>query len=114
MLTACGEKWIEKPKNLIPQKKMVDMLADMHIANSMYLMKEYPNSDSLNFKSQDFYYSVLNKHEVTDTLFEKSLLYYMHYSKDYEKIYSKVLDKLSSMEQEYSIKEGQPVDIGNE
>lgn len=110
---SCGEKWIEKPDKLITEKTMIDMLVDLHVANSMLTTRQYKNADSLKFESKDFYYSMLNKYEVADTLFEKSLLYYASYSKDYEKMYAKVLDKLNLMEQEYLRIEDEPVDIGN-
>ena len=110
---SCGEKWIEKPENLIPEKKMVDILVDIHIGDAIFSTRYITSIDSLELSYKDFYYSALQNHGVSDTLFEKSLLYYVHYSKDYEKMYAKVFDKLSLMEQEFSKEENTPVDIGN-
>lgn len=110
---SCGEKWIEKPKNLLSEKDMVEILVDIHISNSMFNSRGYSPNDSIKLTSRDFYYSTLRSHEVSDTLFEKSLLYYASYAKQYERMYAKVSDKLKLMNQEYSVEENLPVNIGN-
>ena len=56
---------------------------------------------------------MLKKYNVTDTVFEKSFVYYSCYPKDFEKIYADVLDKISQMQAAYKEKDAQPVDIGN-
>ena len=110
---SCGEKWIEKPKKLIPEEEMIEILVDIHIANSIFTSRSYTVLDSVKLTSRDFYYSTLHTHQVSDTLFEKSLLYYASYAKDYERMYAKVSDKIKLMKQEFSDEEGLPVNIGN-
>jgi hypothetical protein len=114
LLTSCGETWIEKPKGLIPEKKMVNMLVDLHIANSIFETKEYDPKKKIKLKSEDYYYSVLKKYNVADTVFEKSIIYYSNFPKDFEKIYAAVLDKVNQLQEEYKEKDPKPVDVGNE
>jgi hypothetical protein len=113
-ITACGENWIKKPEGLIPEKKMVDMLVDMHIADAIFLNKVYDPLLKSKFKSEDFYYSVLKKYNIADTVFEKSFIYYSSFPKDFEKIYASALDKANQLQEEYKTKEPEPVDVGNQ
>lgn len=92
---------------------MINILVDIHLAEATFQNRRNTVQDIISFKSEDYYYSILRKHNVPDSTFEKSLLYYASVPKDFEKIYSKVLDKLHLLEQQYIEKENQPVDIGN-
>ncbi len=113
LLISCDEGWIDKPKKLIPEDKMIEILVDIHLSNSLYATRSFTEIDSVKLSSKDYYYSVLELHNVTDTVFEKSLLYYANFAKDYEKMYAKVTDKLNLMKQEYSNENDEPVNIGN-
>lgn len=112
VFSACDEPVVEKPKKLVPRDRMVDMLTDMHIAESVFQNRRYSSDQVFQFTEADFYYSILKKYNVVDTTFEKSLIYYSSYPKEFEKIYSRVLNKLNEMEQEQLQKQQQPVDIG--
>jgi len=111
-LSACHEPVVEKPKKLVPRDRIVDMLTDMHIAESVFQNRRYSSEQVFQFTEADFYYSILKKYNVADTTFEKSLIYYSSHPKEFEKIYSRVLNKLNEMEQEQLQKQQQPVDIG--
>ncbi len=111
LFSGCDEAWIDKPENLLPEKQMVNILTDIHISNSMLNTTKYTGGEN-KFTQADFYYSVLKKHEVIDTVFEQSLLYYSYYPKNYEKMYSKVLDKLVQLEAEYTKKQERPLNLG--
>jgi hypothetical protein len=112
VLSACDEPVVKKPKKLVPRDRMVDMLTDMHIAESVFQNRRYSSEQVFQFTEADFYYSILKKYNVADTTFEKSLIYYSSYPKEFEKIYSRVLNKLNEMEQEQLQKQQAPVDIG--
>jgi hypothetical protein len=62
--------------------------------------------------SVNFYYSVLNKYEVADSVFEKSLVYYSSTPKDFEKMYRKVMNELSEIEQQYSGRKKELLEFG--
>ncbi|WP_297088694.1 DUF4296 domain-containing protein [uncultured Draconibacterium sp.] len=98
---ACEEEVITKPEHLLKEKRMIEMLVDVHLAEATYTQFRY-DSIMLNNSSENFYYSVLDKHAVTDSVFEQSLVYYASKPKDFEKMYRKVMSRLSEIEQERS------------
>jgi len=100
-LVSCDKLPIEKPKNLIKEKMMIDMLVDIHIAEATFTHFRY-DTTMLKSTSADFYYSVLDKYEVQDSIFEKSFVFYVSTPRQFEKMYRKVMNQLSEIEQEYS------------
>jgi len=80
---------------------MIDMLIDVHIAEATYNRMRY-DSIVRNSSSANFYYSVLEKYETPDSVFEKSFLYYASNPKNFEKMYREVMNKLSETEQSFS------------
>lgn len=111
-MAACDKPVIEKPKKLIPRDKMIDIITDMHYAEALYQNRRYSSDQFSRFTEADFYYSILKKYNYADSVFEKSLIYYSSTPKEYEKIYSRVLNKLSEMEQAQLEEQQKPVDIG--
>lgn len=101
-LISCEEPPAEKPKHLITEDQMIDMMVDVHMAQATYNLRH--NQDSLlkNTTATDFYYSVLNKYNVPDSVFEKSFVFYASNPKKFEKMYRQVMNKLNEMQQEYS------------
>ncbi|QIA09808.1 DUF4296 domain-containing protein [Draconibacterium halophilum] len=99
--TACENEIMPKPEQLIKEKKMINMLVDVHLADAAYTQFRY-DSVMLNSRTENFYYSVLDKYEVPDSVFEQSLVYYASFPKDFEKMYRKVMSQLSEIEQEHS------------
>ena len=89
------------PKKLVKEKQMIDMLADIHMAEATY---NRMRNDSLVKKSSsvDFYYSILAKYQVPDSVFERSLVFYASNPRHFEEMYRKVMNKLSETEQLYS------------
>ncbi|HKI88773.1 MAG TPA: DUF4296 domain-containing protein [Draconibacterium sp.] len=109
---SCEEPPAEKPKHLIKENQMIDMIIDVQLAQAMYNSRH--NADTLLKRTTpaDFYYSVLDKYNVPDSLFEKSFIYYASSPKKFEKMYRKVMSKLSEMEQEYSDRPNERIDLG--
>ena len=101
VVVGCDEPIMPKPEHLIKEKQMIDMLVDIHLAEATYNKFRY-DSIMKNNSSTNFYYSVLNKYQVPDSVFEQSYVYYASVPKDFEKMYRKVMNKLSEKEQELS------------
>ena len=101
VFTSCDKLPVEKPENLIKEKKMIDMLVDIHIAEATFINMRY-DSIIKRSSSANFYYSILEKYEVPDSVFEKSFVFYASVPKDFEEMYRKVMNQLSEIEQEYS------------
>ncbi|MDX8338256.1 DUF4296 domain-containing protein [Draconibacterium sp. IB214405] len=100
-ITACEDEIMTKPEHLIKEKKMINMLVDVHLADASFTHFRY-DSTMINQRTENFYYSVLDKYEVPDSVFEQSLVYYASFPKDFEKMYRKVMSRLSEIEQEHS------------
>lgn len=111
---SCDEPVVSKPKNLVSRDKMINILTDIHLAEAIYQTRRFSSDRIMRLTDTDFYYSVLKKHNVPDSTFEMSLIYYTSTPKEYEKIYSRVLNRLNEMEQKFENKELQPIDIGSD
>lgn len=101
-ISACDKSHIEKPENLIGEKQMIDMLVDVHLAEATFNIGKYNDENMKNSSSADFYYSVLEKYQVPDSVFEKSFVYYASQIKQFERMYRQVMNRLNEMEQEFS------------
>lgn len=113
IVVACEKPIIPKPDDLIKQDKMIEMLVDMHLAEATHTKFRY-DSIMKNNSSVNFYYSVLAKYEIPDSVFEKSFLYYASNPKSFEKMYRKVMSDLSQKEQELSGRKQNILDLGDE
>ena len=107
---SCDKLPIEKPENLIKEKKMINMLVDIHIAEATYVHMRF-DSIVKNSSSANFYYSILEKYEVPDSVFEKSFVFYASSPQDFEKMYRKVMNQLSEIEQDYSGRKVDPLEL---
>ncbi len=82
---------------LIPPKKFVNVLTDIHLAdgiavNNMAQVLEQP------IDSASLYESVFKKYKVTKAMFDSTLVYYTTHPDDFQEIYNKVTAKLKRME----------------
>lgn len=98
---SCEESVVPKPEALIKEKKMIEMLADIHLAEATFTRFRY-DSAMVHSTSANFYYSILDKYQIQDSVFEQSFVYYASTPKSFEEMYRKVMNKLSVLEQEYS------------
>ena len=98
---SCDKEVIPKPHPLIKEKQMINMLVDIHLAEATFNHMRY-DSIIRNSSSENFYYSVLQKYEVADSVFEKSFVFYASNPRNFEKMYREVMNKLSETEQGFS------------
>ena len=92
---ACKEKGYPKPKELISEKEMVDVLCDIHLAEALANRTRYKTIDSIKMESKDLYQAALDKHGLNDSILAMSVIYYSARPKVYEKIYTKVVEQLN-------------------
>jgi hypothetical protein len=104
-IAACNKDVYEKPKKLIKEKIMIDMMVDIHLAEATYFNQAYNDTAVKKFTSSDFYYSVLHKYNVSDSLFESSFVYYASHPKIFEKMYRQVTNHLTEIEDENTNKQ---------
>ncbi len=83
-----------KEKGIISDEKLVRVLVDFHKVNALTLLqpfiKTFHSLDSVNL-----YEPIFRKHGITQEQFEKTMRYYTFYPLEFEKIYDKVISKLT-------------------
>ncbi|THF48512.1 DUF4296 domain-containing protein [Flavobacterium supellecticarium] len=98
-VVACDKQVMEKPANLIPEDKMVEILTDIAI----YQAVEGYDPQKLttnNVKLNDF---IFNKYKVNAKVIETSNKYYASDVDGYKKLYEKVIDNLEERRKEVGV-----------
>lgn len=95
MLFCAACKSTSEPEGIIPQKKMTDLLIDVHIVDGSVATLNQTR-DSLYKYGMDRYLQLFKKYH-TDTLqFKKSLEYYTMQPKVFDAMYDEVVAKLQA------------------
>jgi hypothetical protein len=85
-------------KNLIPEKELISLLTDIHIADGLLELPSV-NKWASALDSISSYYQVIEKHGYTKETMDKTMKYYfLKEPKKLNKIYDQVLGILSEME----------------
>ena len=92
---SCQNKGFPKPDELPSQKEMVDILYEIHLGEAIANRNRRTARDSTKIDSNDMYKAVLEKHGINDSIMALSVIYYSGRPKVYEKIYSKVVERLN-------------------
>ena len=109
--TACDDPPVPEPENLVDREKMVQMLADIHLADAAFNSLRHRDSIVQNSSSANFYYSILEKYNVQDSTFEQSFVFYASQPRKFEKMYREAMNILNEMEQEYSGRKNDLLDV---
>jgi hypothetical protein len=88
-----------KKKYVIPEKKFVEVLVDIHLADGIALVSPFPSTRP-SFDSSSLYGSVFTKHNITRTEFDSSMAYYSRRTEKLQIIYTKVNAYLNKIESE--------------
>ncbi|MBN2806602.1 MAG: DUF4296 domain-containing protein [Prolixibacteraceae bacterium] len=91
------------PRDAIQRDRYVAVLVDVHIAEGLVMDQKRLNIDSL--ESSSLYLSVLEKHGVTSEDMLTTALYYSRHQREYKKIYTDVLDRISILMEEENARE---------
>lgn len=108
---SCSKPTVEKPEVLLQEDKIIDMLVDIHLAEATFNSRRHRDSLVMKSSSADFYYSILDKHQVADSVFEQSFVFYASQPRKFEKMYRQAMNKLNEMEQEYSGRTTEPQEL---
>lgn len=85
------------PEGILPRKKMVPILVDIHLADAINSQK-YNLSMIRDSLSEDLYLSICQKYKVERPEVENSLLWYGKNTRAFVPVYDEVLNVLSEME----------------
>ena len=89
-VTACAEKVVKEPKNLIPIDKMEQILYDIAIINAAKNIDvQVLRKNSI--EAMEYIYA---KYGVDSIQFVESDIYYASIPSDYEAMYSRILDSV--------------------
>ncbi len=85
----------EKPDNLIEREKMIEILTELSIVESIYQMKyvQVSRYESLLSEKAD---SIFNKFGVDKVIFDENMNYYLTDQEDMALIYGKVKENITS------------------
>ncbi len=91
--------WTRSHRYIIPQKKFVNLLVDIHLADGI-AMENMRFSDPFVLDSASLYQSVFDKHHVTRAMFDSTLQYYTARPDVFQKIYNNLTARLKHKEDE--------------
>jgi len=95
-IISCKNKDSDK-KDILSKNEFINVLVDIHLANAtLNYMQADKNWE--NFKANDYYPSILKKHNVSGKKFEKTIQYYIKRPIEYDAIYDSVINRLSIMQ----------------
>lgn len=90
---------------------MIDLLVDIHLAEATFNNRRHRDTLIEKSSSVNFYYSILEKHQIPDSVFEKSFVFYASQPRKFERMYRQTMNKLNEMEQEYSGRNTEPQEL---
>lgn len=89
--TSCKDMAVEKPDNLLPEDKMIDIIYDIAILQAAENYKPINLSDA-GVKVNNYIYE---KYNIDSTTYYQNHKYYASDVNNYKKIYKKVLKKIT-------------------
>lgn len=84
--------------NILKPEKMVDLLAEVHIAEAMALEEKIADVHLKNLIQKAYFQSVLDKNKISKEQFDATVLYYNQHPDLYLELYEKVMIKLTEDE----------------
>jgi hypothetical protein len=91
---------------VIPPKKFVNVLVDVHLADGIAVENMSHAHEQL-LDSASLYGSVFKKYGVTRAMFDSTMSFYSEHPEDFQKIYNKVTAKLKRMEDDLTARQNQ-------
>jgi len=102
-MSACS-----RPKGVLSQSKMADVLVDMHKADAALVEK---NLVYVRYSMKAPYYNfILKKHDITQAQFDSSLVWYTKNPQQFENVYTDVIDQLTKLQKDVNENKFHPID----
>jgi hypothetical protein len=86
------EKNMPKDEDIVSEEKMTEIIIDLNLIDGAIKANRH-NIDSI--KTNAFFESVLEKHNLTEELLDKNLKYYTQRPEDMELIYEKAIAQMT-------------------
>ncbi len=97
---SCSKKAEKIPDDVLSQKKMIEVLADIQVAEAGIQLRNSTPSDSVSSLAISEYKYVFEKHHISDSIFKKSFLYYTSHPDLMSDMYKEVITTLSKRQAE--------------
>lgn len=92
-LQSCSDDRPGARAGILPEKKMVQLLVETHIADGILFVDE-ARSEEKRDKALFYYPSIFEKHGVTKAQVDSSVVWYMKHPAAYARIYQQVIRDL--------------------
>ena len=100
-LSGCDRNTGNKPSDLIPQDKMIQVLVDIHVADAVVEHKLGTQTPNLPLTNA-LYERIYQNHGITAAQYKSSYKYYEAHPDLMDRIYTQVITELSKKEAEMS------------
>ena len=97
LFLSCSKKAIVIPPDVIPEKQMIEVMTDVHLAEATKNLPLLPQDTSTHAISE-YYNFIFNKYHITKDKFQKKFDFYKSNPELMEEVYSEVLSRLSEMQ----------------
>lgn len=105
LLFSCGEETVEKPENLLPEDKMVDMLYDISVLQAINsFTPQVLDSNKVEAK-----HYIFTKYKTDSLTFTQSHEYYASDMEKYDGIQKKIVAKIEKDKVKYGLKKTEEV-----
>nr|WP_245889490.1 DUF4296 domain-containing protein [Cecembia rubra] len=95
VLLSCNKNKI--PEGILDEDKMVELLVEIHFVEG--LVSTFPvHYDSSRVLYPLFEKEIFEKHQIPDSVFRRSLEYYMRDAKTMDRLYARTIDSLHVIE----------------
>ncbi|RIJ41782.1 DUF4296 domain-containing protein [Pontibacter oryzae] len=109
-LLGCQRQNDKKPDNLIPESKLVPILADIHMTEALIESNViYPDTALMVFNKEQE--EIFEKYGVTSESFKETYRYYLQNLTEMDALYETVVDTLSLRETKIQIREGKKPEL---
>ena len=95
ILSSCSREKEEIPSNIMPQKKMIEVLSDVHYTEETIQLKNLNYSDSTRKIAYGYYKEVFQKHQITPEQFKESFEWYKSHPEVMNDMYKEIITHLS-------------------
>ncbi|HEV7351486.1 DUF4296 domain-containing protein [Telluribacter sp.] len=103
VLLAC-ESEEKPPQNIIPEKKMAAILADVHLAEARVSRMQLQSLDSSTMVFNQLQNQIWKKHQVDTLRYKESYAFYTTHPSYMTRIYEQVLKNIEAREKKNNIK----------
>ncbi|HNQ13039.1 MAG TPA: DUF4296 domain-containing protein [Bacteroidia bacterium] len=94
LLHSCSNKNEELPEGIIAEDEMIQILTDVHLAETAFIMNNLKSKNPEN-AAISYYKFVFDKHKINREQFDASFRYYTARPAQYSLIYEQVLNEIT-------------------